>query len=185
MNRTGHDSTASARRERQPPNRPNPVVMLTILLPLFAVGASVGTAIVAYSRGDATLPDEYHWEGDKLDHDFARSDRAAALKIDAYLSLQPREGECRINLELDGSPPRALDVRLIHVSQPALDRQIRFWRSGNTTSYSAACPPTPAALWHVELSDIDGSWSFRDDASGNLAKLHLSAVAHGNDVAWR
>lgn len=160
------------------PRRINLTLVLTLLLPLFAIVASVGTAIVAVTSGDPPLPDEYHWEGDKLDHDFAESRRAADLKVNASLNLQPQAGACHLSLRIDGTPPAALDVALIHVSQPALDRHIRFTQTAVPSLYSAPCSRLPSTGWHVELSDIAGSWRFRTDIAGNLDNIALVA-GHG------
>src|SRR5947208_2738049 len=81
----------------------NPTVFLAIALPLVAVAASVGTAVVAVSRGDAPLPDQYHWEGVKLDHDFAQSQRASELQFKANINLQPQKGTCYLALSLGGA----------------------------------------------------------------------------------
>ncbi len=156
-------------------SRINATVFLTIALPLFAVLASVGTAIIALSSGDPPLPGEYHWEGDKLDRDFARSRRAAELNLNAVLDLQPRNGVCHLTLTIDGTPPPAVDVALIHVSQPALDRRLRFLRTAEDSRYSAPCAALPSTGWHVELSDPANSWRFRTDASGELDNIILSS----------
>lgn len=162
----------------------NPIVVLIIGLPLFAVLASVGTAVLAFTRGDPVLPDEYHWEGQTLDHDFALSERAVQLKVSAALHLEPVAGVCHLTLRLDGSLPPAVDVSLTHVSQPALDRRIRFTRTAQTSSYSARCSTLPAAQWHVELRDVGRSWSFRDEAAGRLATVNLPASSTEGRVAW-
>jgi hypothetical protein len=151
-------------------------LILTIALPLFAIVASVGTAVVAFSRGDPPLPDQYHWEGDKLDHDFAQSRRASELHLNATIDLEPARGAsgvCHLTLTLDGDTlPLEVDLALIHVSNPALDRHVRFVRTANTSTYFARCTPLPPARWHVELSDPQRSWSFRSATTG----LHPSAV---------
>ena len=157
------------------PTRFNPTVFLTIALPAFAVLASVGTAILAISSGDPQLPGRYHWEGDKLDHDFAQSRRAAELNVKADLNLRPVAGVCNLTLRMNGNLPSAVDVSLVHVSRPALDRRLRFTRDGLSSSYSTACPPLPAERWHVELSDLDNSWSFRSDTAGELDRIILSS----------
>jgi hypothetical protein len=167
-----------------PATRINPLVLLIIGLPLTAVLASVGTAVLAFSRGDPPLPDQYHWEGDKLDHDFAQSNRAVQLNLNATLDLQPRKGICHLTLRLDGIPPAAVDVALIHVSNPALDRHVRFLRTGVEALYSATCTPLPAARWHVELSDLGNSWSFRGAAAGELKTITLSSSSPADNTAW-
>ena len=162
----------------------NPAVALIIALPLFAIVASVGTAVVAFTRGDPPLPDQFHWEGDKLDHDFAQSRRAADLHINATLDLRADKGICRLTLTLDGNrPPAFLDLALIHVSNPSLDRNIRFLRTA--AGYSAPCAPLPAARWHLELSDPEGSWSFRSAISDQqLGTIILSPSSPADNSTW-
>jgi hypothetical protein len=161
----------------------NPTLYLIIGLPLFAVVASVGTAVVAVTRGDSPLPGQYHWEGDKLDHDFAQSQRAAALHLDARVDLQPRQGVCHLTLALDGnSLPPAVDLALIHGANPALDRTILFSRISGTASYSAPCTVLPDARWHVELSDPNGSWSFRAALTGGEKTIALSSNSPPDDA---
>jgi hypothetical protein len=168
--------------------RINPAAVLMIALPLFAVLASVGTAVLAVSRGDPPLPGQYHWEGDKLDHDFAQSERASQLHLNATVDLQPdRSGTCHLTLKLDGnSAPSSVDLALIHVSNPALDRNIRFVRASRPFLYSAPCAPLPDARWHVELSDPERSWSFRSATSGQRsATITLSPSSPADNSAWR
>ena len=161
----------------------NPALYLVIGLPLFAVAASVGTAVVAVTRGDAPLPGQYHWEGDKLDHDFAQSQRAEALHLNATLDLQPQRGVCHLTLSLDEVRlPPALDLALIHGANPALDRMIRFDQIANTSSYSAPCTALPQARWHVELRDPQGSWSFRAALSGQAKKVVLSSSSPADEA---
>ncbi len=165
----------------------NPALCLTIGLPLFAVVASVGTAIVAVSRGDAPLPDQYHWEGDKLDHDFAQSQRAEELHLSATIELQPTSvaGVCHMTLALDGgSLPPVIDLALIHAARATLDRSIRFSRVANTSSYSAPCTALTDGKWHVELSDAQRSWSFRAGAvlAGSSRTISLSSSSPADDA---
>jgi hypothetical protein len=164
----------------------NPAAVLIIALPLFAVVASVGTAVLAVSRGDPQLPGQYHWEGDKLDRDFAQSRRAAQLHLNATVELQPRDGVCHLTLALDAnSLPAEVDLDLIHVSNPVLDRRIRFARKSNASSYEAPCAPLAPARWHLELSDPEHSWSFRS-ATTRLqpTTVVLSSNSPPDDSAW-
>jgi hypothetical protein len=165
--------------------RINPTVVLTIVLPLFAVIASVGTAVVAFTRGDPPLPDQYHWEGDRLDHDFAQSRRASDLHVNASLDLQARDGVCHLTLRLDGAnPPSAVDLALIHVSNPALDRNIKFVRTSDASLYSAPCTPLPPARWHIDLSDAARSWSFRTAMTGESRTIILSSSSPSDNSTW-
>jgi hypothetical protein len=166
----------------------NPALYLIVGLPLFAVIASVGTAVVAVTRGDAPFPDQYHWEGDKLDHDFAQSQRAADLHLKATIELQPQltltgQGVCHLTLALDGSGlPPMVDLALIHAAKSDLDRTIRFSRVANTSSYVAPCAPLPDGRWHVELSDPQHTWSFRAAMAGQGRTITLSSISPADDA---
>ncbi len=160
----------------------NATVFLTIALPLFAIVASVGTAIIALSSGDPPLPGEYHWEGVRLDRDFDESRRAMQLNVNAVLNLRPVAGMCHLTLSIDGAAPAAVDVALIHVSRPSLDRHMRFMRTADDSLYSAPCAALPSTGWHVELSDLANTWRFRTDAAGDLDHLVVSSGTAKKDV---
>ena len=83
----------------------NSGLLVTIGLPLFAILASVGVAVVALTRGDPTLPDEYHWEGMSLDRDFADAHRASELKVHATLRMLSPTGMCQVALNLGSATP--------------------------------------------------------------------------------
>jgi hypothetical protein len=159
--------------------RLNIPALLIVVLPLFAIVASGGTAVIAMRDGDPTLPDEYHWEGDKLDHDFARSEQAARLDLDLRLRLQPIAGICHATLHLASAQPSQFTVMLIHGAHPELDRSISFARSSGTDYVAPCVSPTPVAQWHVEVSDRTHSWSYRDDVAGDLSDVVLRTGTKG------
>jgi hypothetical protein len=146
-------------------------LLLTIWLPIFAVTFSVGAAIVAFTRGDATLPDEYHWEGMQLDRDFAGAHRAAELDVRAMLAL--RDGVCRLTLQLEGPPPETVLLGLVHATRPDLDQHVRLSRVGQL--YEGRCQPSVDGHWHMEIADLAGTWSVRRDWTGSLDGARLSA----------
>jgi hypothetical protein len=158
--------------------RINGGLLLTIGLPLFAICASVGTTIVAFTRGDPTLPGEYHWEGMQLDRDFADANRALELNVRATLFVTQSSGLCRLSVRLEGPPPEALRLSLIHGTRPDLDRQVPLSRAGS--AYEGQCGAVPPGHWHVELTDEAGAWSVREDVFGALDGKTISArVANG------
>jgi len=150
----------------------NAGLLVAIGLPAFAIAASVGVAIIAFAKGDPTLPDEYHWEGMKLDRDFADARRAADLNVRATLWIRPT-GLCRIALRLDASPPPAIELKLVHGTRPDLDRQVRLLPAAQ--GYEGQCGSIPYGHWHLELTDAAGSWSVREDLSGALDGARISA----------
>ncbi|MBS0421258.1 MAG: FixH family protein [Proteobacteria bacterium] len=155
---------------------PNAAVILAIALPAFAVLASVGTAWVAMTSGDPPLPGQYHWEGDRLDHDFADAHRAAALGLAATLDLQPAQGACHLTLQLASDMPTEVALDVISASRPELDRQMRFVRDRSSGNYTAACTPLPAGSWHLELRSSAGEWSYRQDWTGGAGRVTLASA---------
>jgi hypothetical protein len=151
----------------------NSGLLVTIGLPLFAIIASVGVAVIAFTRGDPTLPDEYHWEGMSLDRDFADAHRASELNVRATLRMLSPTGVCQVALNLGSVPPAALTLNLVHATHPDLDRHVRLSRVNST--YEGYCGALPSGHWHLELSDTGGSWSVRGDVSGALDGSSLSA----------
>jgi len=155
---------------------PNAAVILVIALPAFAVLASVGTAWVAATKGDPPLPGQYHWEGDRLDHDFADAHRATALGLAATLDLQPAHGTCHLTLQLASNMPAEVALDVTSASRPELDRQMRFTREGHSSNYIAACTPLPSGSWHLELKSPEGDWSYRQDWTGASGRVTLAAA---------
>ena len=144
----------------------NSGLIVTIGLPLFAILASVGVAVIAFTRGDPTLPDVYHWEGMSLDRDFADAQHASELHVQARLSLMSSTGMCQVALQLGAMPPAALTLNLIHATHPDLDRHVQL--SHVNSAYEGYCGTLPSGHWHLELSDTGGKWSVRRDVFGAL-----------------
>ncbi len=162
-----------------PPRRSllrNPALAAMIGLPVFAVVASLGLTVAAYLQGDPELPQEYHWEGSQLDADFAAARRAAELNVSAVLQLPTASGTCRISLTLDAAPPAVLTLSLVHDSRPELDQRLRLVRRNGL--YEARCRIPAAAGWRVELADEPSTWRVRQEFSGSLANVALSARVH-------
>jgi hypothetical protein len=151
----------------------NSGLLVTIGLLLFAIFASVSVAVIAFTRGDPTLPDEYHWEGMSLDRDFADARRASDLDVRAMLRISSRTGACRVTLQLGSKLPPTLVLNLVHATEPDLDRRVQLSRVG--AAYEGRCGEVPSGHWHLELSDITGSWSVRSDVSGALDGTIISA----------
>jgi hypothetical protein len=146
-------------------------LLLTIGLPTFAIAFSLGATVVAFTRGDTTLPDQYHWEGMQLDRDFADAQRASELDVRA--TLQAAGGVCRLTLQLHAPLPEALQLSLVHATRPDLDRQVSLSRVGQV--YEGKCGPAMAGHWHVELADAGHEWTVRQDWAGSLDGARLSA----------
>ncbi|HVW71492.1 MAG TPA: FixH family protein [Steroidobacteraceae bacterium] len=155
----------------------NSGVLLAIGLPLFAICASVGVAIVAFTRGDPTLPDDYHWEGMQLDRDFADSRRAEQLDVRAGLRAVLATGSCEVSLHLKGPAPAALQLKLVHATRPDLDRAVKL--VPDASGYSGYCGQIPQGHWHLELGDEAGSWRVRQDVTGPMDNVSIDARPRG------
>ena len=85
------------------------------------------------------------------------------------------KGSCRVVLHVDGPPPEAVTLTFIHGSDPSLDRYLRLPRHGS--AYEAPCEPLSTGRWHIEFGDAAGTWSLRQEFTGALADLRVSADA--------
>jgi len=152
----------------------NSGLLVTLVLPLFAIGASSSFAVIAFTRGDPTLPDEYHWEGVSLDRDFAAARKASDLNVRASLRVLGSAKTCRVVLHIAGVRPPALRLSLVHGSRPDLDRHVRLDPVGDG-AYEGHCDEIPPGQWHLELAEIAGAWSVRQDVSGRLDGISIVA----------
>ncbi len=150
----------------------NPVYWLMWLLPGSAVVAGFAMLFIALRSGDRPLPESYHWEGARLDQDFARARHAAALGIE--IDLDTRDGRCRATVRNVPLEPAALNLLLTNGADAGLDRHLRLMRVA-PDEYHAACPPIATGNWRVALDDDSGAWSVRAVATGNLESLALRA----------
>jgi hypothetical protein len=136
----------------------NPVFWIMWLLPCSAVVAGLSTLAVALNAGDRALPQEYHWEGDRLDRDFARARSAAALGIEVVLEV--RGGQCHAALRGAVDDVAALNLLLTHGSDASLDRRVRLARIA-TGDYRAPCAPLASGKWRVAVDADAASWALR------------------------
>jgi hypothetical protein len=158
----------------------NPVLMLTVCLPAIAVLASFASLALAILRPDGELPEQYHWEGFRLDRDFDAAKHAAELEIRASFSMDATRNVCRLTLQAKGNAPKALTLILTHATQPSLDRRLVFRRvaqSGSGGDFEAPCAPLPDSHWRVELTDADNTWSVRQSLAGSIESWRLGAQA--------
>jgi len=150
----------------------NPVYWLMWLLPGSAVVASFATLFIALNSGDRPLPESYHWEGARLDADFARARAAATLGIE--IEFESRDGQCRAAVRHVPGEPAALNVLLTNGADAELDRRLRLVRTA-PQEYRAACATIATGNWRVAVDDDSGAWSVRGVANGALASLALRA----------
>jgi len=152
---------------------PNWALIMTIALPAIAVIASFTSLGLVLMAPDPEMPQEYHWEGARLDQDFARAERAAAIDVRARLSVTPAEHLCRVSFASEAPPPDALVLRLVHATRSAFDRTLTLRPAFD--GYEASCEPPAKGHWLVELTDPAATWSVRTESLGVLQSLELRA----------
>jgi hypothetical protein len=154
------------------PYRANPVFWIMCLLPAAAVVAGLGTLAIALRHADHALPASYHWEGERLDRDFARQRVAASHGIEVDFTVSA--GECVATLRHAPDDPAALMLSFTHSSDAGLDRVVLLRRS-EAGLYRAACAPLPAGRWRVALEDPAGTWAIRSQFGSGQESLVLRA----------
>lgn len=162
------------------PLRANPVFWLMWLLPAAAVVAGLATLGIALRHGDRELPPAYHWEGERLDQDFARARLAAAHGIGLSLDMPAAPGECVASLRHAPGDPAALTLLFTNGVDPGLDRVVMLRRAARG-EYRGSCAPLPAGRWRVALEDDAGAWAIRTQVAGDIRRLELRA--HSPDGA--
>jgi hypothetical protein len=150
----------------------NPVFWLMWILPGAAVLAGFATLAIALRHGDRPLPDFYHWEGERLDADFARARVAAQLGLHAALQLSG--GVCTVTLSGDAGDSRALNLQLTNAGDANLDLRLSLQRVAIGT-YRAPCAALPRGRWRLALQDDANTWSMRASFDGVPERLALQA----------
>jgi hypothetical protein len=150
----------------------NPVYLIMWLLPGATVVASFVTLFIALASGDRALPESYHWEGARLDADFARARAAAALGIE--VRFDARDGQCRAVVRRVPGDPASLNVLLTNGADAGLDRRLRLTRVA-PDDYRASCAPVPSGNWRVALDDDSHTWTLRAVATGNMEVFEARA----------
>jgi hypothetical protein len=154
------------------PLRANPVFWLIWLLPAAAVVGGLTTLGIALRNADRPLPPEYHWEGERLDHDFAQARVAASHGIE--VTFVANRAGCSATLRHAPSDPEALSMLFANAANPDLDRALRLPRVA-PGEYRGACVALPAGRWRVSLEDAEGEWAIRTQVSGKVDRLELRA----------
>jgi hypothetical protein len=154
--------------------RSNPVFWIMLALPAAAVIAGLTTLGIALRSADRPLPAAYHWEGARLDEDFARARAAAAAGIAVTFEARPESHRCVATVNNVRGDPAALYLQLTHGSSADLDRMLRLPRIG-AGSYAGDCADIPDGRWRISVEDDAHEWSLRGIAEGRLRRVTLRA----------
>jgi hypothetical protein len=154
------------------PLRANPVLWFVWLLLGSTVVAGLSMVVVALRDADRELPASYHWEGERLDRDFALLRNAAAHGVELRLSVGV-EGQCAASLRAAPNDPAALSLLFVSHDR-SLDQAVRLARQAPGL-YRGACQPLPEGRWRISLQDEAGTWAIRARHQGVLDGLVLRA----------
>jgi hypothetical protein len=158
--------------ENDKPWRANPVFWLMWLLPASAVIGGLVTLAIAVRDADRALPAGYHWEGERLDRDFALARNAAAHGITVEFTLVA--GECIARVRAAPRDARVLNLLFASGVDPGLDRVVLLQRAA-PGEYRSACQPLPAGRWRIALEDDAREWAIRTQVAGSVERLTLRA----------
>lgn len=150
--------------------RSNPVFWLMWMLPAATVVAGLSTVVIAMRSADRALPEEYHWEGERLDRDFERQRLAVALGIE--VTLEAANGHCVATVR-GGSAEDSLNLLLTHGSDASLDRRVLLRRDAAET-YRGDCD-VPPARWRIAIDSPASGWSVRARHEGGIGRVTLRA----------
>jgi len=150
--------------------RANPVFWLMWALPGAAVLAGFATLAIAMHGADRALPEAYHWEGERLDADFAR--QRAAVRLGVRVTFAAAQGRCVAHVV--NADPATLDVLLTHGIDAGLDRALKLAREG-PGEYATDCLVPPAGRWRLSIDEPAGAWSVRGAIDGDLSRVELRA----------
>jgi uncharacterized protein len=154
------------------PRKLNAVFWLIWMLPGSAVLASFATLAIALHGADRALPATYHWEGERLDADFARARRGASLGV--AVTLEVARGECVATVRNAPGGAATLELELANAATAALDRALVLQRDA-AGSYRGECADLPAGRWWISLREPTADWSVRARVEGPLTSVELRA----------
>jgi len=166
-------NTLSARESTDHPLRANPVFWLIWVLLGSTVIAGLTTLAIALQKADRELPVSYHWEGERLDRDFALLRNAARHGVEVSLSVEPL-GRCSARLKSAPNDPPALNLLFVNANNASLDQAVRLLRE-KTGVYHGPCIPMPDGRWRMALEDDAGQWAIRGLQQGALREITLRA----------
>jgi hypothetical protein len=153
--------------------RDNPVFWLIWVLLGATVIAGLATVAIALRQADRELPANYHWEGERLDRDFALMRNAAAHGVQVSFAAGA-QGECTARVTAAPNDAAALNLLFVNANDVGLDQAMRLVRVA-PGAYRGPCRALPEGRWRIALEDDAGQWAIRAQHLGTVATLTLRA----------
>lgn len=137
------------------------------------VVAGLSMVVIAIRSADRELPASYHWEGERLDRDFALMRNAASQGIEVTLAVEAA-GQCSATVKSAPNDPAALNLLFVNANDVGLDQAVRLARVSPGV-YRGGCQALPDGRWRVSLEDDAGQWAIRAQHLGRIDGLTLRA----------
>jgi hypothetical protein len=131
---------------------------LLMLGPAAAVCAGAYTIVLAFSRPDALVVDDYYKQGKAINQDLRRDRNAARLGMKATLGYDAATGMLNGRLGDRGAPVAGrIDIRLVHSTLPGKD--IRLLAQADAQGrFAVALPMLDIARWQVLVENEGRDW---------------------------
>jgi hypothetical protein len=130
---------------------------LLMLGPVFVVLAGIPTAWLAFRGQDALVVDDYYRQGKAINQDLRRDRAAAALGMRMELHYDAAQGKLLGRLAGKAPHAGALQLRLIHSTQPEKDIRL-IVQAGPDGRFETPLPTLEKARWQVMVESIKGDW---------------------------
>lgn len=154
-----------------------PYVWLVLLFPALAVCSGVVTLTLAVHSDDGLVVDDYYRRGKEINRVLQRDRAAAALGLQAQLTLAPERGVVEVEIAaavVGYRPPPALHLTLAYATRAGHDVTLALARSGDGV-YRVGLPRLREGRWHVHLQAQD--WRLTGVLSAPaMRRLSLSAA---------
>ena len=131
---------------------------LLMIMPATAMFGGIFTWWLAANANNSMVVDDYYREGRAINQQLARDDRAAQLALKATLVPAPGGIAVQMAGDLAGAGyPDALNLRLVHATESALDAQVTLRHAGSGRYQAGGALPA-SGHWIVHLEDPERSW---------------------------
>ncbi len=138
--------------------------------PIAAVVGGLLTVWIAVRHADALVVDDYARIGRAFELDQSRDQRARAYGVQAALHLDRTSGD--FELTVRGVPPGALELKLLHPTDPAGDRHLGVAVDAGG-HYAGRLAPLDAARREVEIASPQQGWRLRGVLPASGGDLQL------------
>lgn len=126
-----------------------------IALPTVAVIASIATVVIAFTKADSLVNDNYYKDGLAINQQLAQDHTAQQLGLQAAIRLDLTSGELLLDLSGDLNLPEQLEMLLIHPVDASLDYRLTLNHVA-ASRYRTDLPRLLPIRYHLRLQPVHG-----------------------------